>query len=150
MIYVIKEKRSAISILKYFENNSCLFIPPLKTRVIIKEYVVKLFNNAVQFWAIEMQKNEIAGFMACYFNDFDNKTGFITTVSVRKKYQGFGVGKQLLSEAIDYALEHKFIRIILEVHKDNDRALLLYKKIGFRIIENRVNSIMMEKNLENY
>ncbi len=122
----------------------------MTSRVNIQDYVDKIYRNAVQFWAIESQKNEIAGFMACYFNDFDNRTGFITTISVRKDYQGFGIGKRLLSEAIVYALELNFIKLVLDVYKTNDRAIELYKKNGFRAFEITRNNIRMVKLLNNF
>lgn len=150
MISILQENRTANSILEYFENNFFLFVPALTSRVNIQDYVDKIHRNALQFWAIERQKNEIAGFMACYFNDFDNRTGFITTISVRKDYQGFGIGKRLLSEAIVYALELNFIKLVLDVYKTNDRAIELYKKNGFRAFEITRNNIRMVKLLNNF
>ncbi len=53
-------------------------------------------------------------------------------VSVLKAYWGNGIGKQLMVELIDHAKETKIIKVIhLDVRADNEKAIHLYKKLGF-------------------
>jgi len=52
-------------------------------------------------------------------------------VSVRAAYRGKGVGKMLMNKAITFFNESTLHRLELTVVKDNDRAVTLYKKLGF-------------------
>ena len=55
-------------------------------------------------------------------------------ISVDKSMRSHGIGSLLLQELIDWAGENKTIeRIGLNVHGNNDRAVALYKKMGFQI-----------------
>lgn len=56
-------------------------------------------------------------------------------VSVLKEYWGIGIGKQLMKMLIYHAHETKTIKVIrLDVRADNEKAIHLYKKLGFKEI----------------
>jgi len=56
-------------------------------------------------------------------------------MSVLKEYWGLGVGAQLMSALIDFAKSSDKLEIIhLQVRADNERAIALYKKMGFKEI----------------
>ncbi len=46
-------------------------------------------------------------------------------------YRGRGVGRRLISAALEKASQERFIRIELSVHADNMPAIALYEKAGF-------------------
>jgi ribosomal protein S18 acetylase RimI-like enzyme len=52
--------------------------------------------------------------------------------AVLSAYRGRGYGRQILARSIEYALESKPDKVILEVAPENDRALGLYRSVGFR------------------
>ncbi|GFR35547.1 acetyltransferase [Thermobrachium celere] len=55
-------------------------------------------------------------------------------IMVHKDYQGMGIGKALLKEVLDLADNWlKLVRVELCVFVDNDRAINLYKSLGFQI-----------------
>ena len=56
--------------------------------------------------------------------------------TVRKDFRGKGLGSYLLDQAIRKALELNYKNILLFSHEDLKEATGLYKKQGFRIIEN--------------
>jgi ribosomal protein S18 acetylase RimI-like enzyme len=122
------------SIFKHLENCKDNFVPVLEDRVNIREYAEKLFIKSVTFEA--WQNDLLAGLVACYFNDPDRKTGFITSVSVEEKYSGSGIAKELMKMCIDYAVKNKYKEILLDVGSNNSRAINLYDKLGFIIIDN--------------
>ena len=53
--------------------------------------------------------------------------------SIFGEYRGKGLGQQMLNEIIKHYAPNT---IVLFVHKDNYRALHIYKKAGFRIVGN--------------
>ena len=54
-------------------------------------------------------------------------------VSLLKDYWGLGIGKELMEYMIDWAIKGKVVKKInLRVREDNERAIRLYTKLGFK------------------
>jgi len=62
---------------------------------------------------------------------------YVSNVCVDTAHQGRGIGRFLLENIISYARSKHCQSIILDVSKDNERAIYLYKKMGFHIAKNR-------------
>ena len=110
------------------------FNPPLDKTVNIKEYSIKLFDRSVTFEAWVNQS--LAGVVAAYFNDYENKLGFISNVSVCREFLGNGIASELIKNCINYGRENKFREISLKVYKNNASAIYLYDKFNFKITSN--------------
>ncbi|ABQ46370.1 GCN5-related N-acetyltransferase [Thermotoga petrophila RKU-10] len=54
-------------------------------------------------------------------------------ISVKKRYWNIGIGTRMITSAIEWARRNDFIRIQLEVLKSNERAISLYRKLGFEL-----------------
>ncbi len=134
-------------ILNYMNENEEIFIPKLASRLNVKEYSLKLHKYATHFCAYD--NNRLIGLIACYFNDKINQTGFISSASVNKKYQGMGISSTLLNQVISYGKQNKFNKIKLEVRIENKSIVHFYERAGFlEIPKNRNNIIEMELNLK--
>lgn len=118
------------------------FIPPLDERVNIQEYSKKIVEKSVTFeaWANTI----LVGFVAAYFNDIENHSGYITNVSITKSYMGLGIASKLLNLCIGYAREKNFNELKLEVNKDNAPAINFYKRLNFSAIESKSDNILMK------
>ena len=55
-------------------------------------------------------------------------------ISVVRSHWGEGIGTRLMEKIIAFARENSFEIIDLEVRSDNDRAIHLYRKFGFRTL----------------
>ncbi|MDN4603087.1 GNAT family N-acetyltransferase [Paenibacillus sp. F6_3S_P_1C] len=55
----------------------------------------------------------------------------IERIYIKKKFQKHGLGKYLLNQAIETALEHNKKNIWLGVWERNDNAIAFYNKMGF-------------------
>ncbi len=58
--------------------------------------------------------------------------GYITNVAVHPAYRRRGVATALLEQLEKYAESHDMSRITLEVRASNDKAIALYKKMGYK------------------
>ncbi len=67
---------------------------------------------------------EIIGSIACYGNEIDD-------LIVKKEFQNRGYGKQLLLWGMNHIRQTSNEPILLHVAKWNDKAFMLYKKVGF-------------------
>ncbi len=143
--YTKYAKNTAVTgqIIAHLEKASELFVPPLGLRVHIADYGKKIAENCVTFEAWD--GTCLVGLIAAYFNDLENNTGFITSVSVLKEHLGRGIGSKLMEQCAEYAQEHKFREIKLEVFNQNQNAILLYKKSGFKEVETREDLLIMTK-----
>ena len=75
----------------------------------------------------------------------ENHYGFITNVSVIKKYSGAGLASDLLKMCLEYAINHNSTELKLEVNKDNIIALNFYKKHNFTQISLENDSLIMNR-----
>lgn len=74
-----------------------------------------------------VQKNSIVG---TSWLTVDGRRTYIHHFGIHKEYQGKGLSNLLLKKTLEVA-KSIGLQIKLEVHKDNEIALNLYKKVGF-------------------
>ena len=60
---------------------------------------------------------------------------------------GLGIASELMKKCIEFAIQHKFKEISLEVHRDNSSAIHLYEKYGFVYCEGKNDFILMKLNI---
>lgn len=118
------------------------FVPPLAKKVNIREYSARIFENAVTFEA--WSSDTLVGLVAVYFNDPDGTEGYVTSVSTIKQYAGRHIASSLIRLCIDYARQHGFKTVALEVAKANDVAVNLYKRFRFQESEDRQTTVLMK------
>lgn len=127
----------------FFHLKECkdYFIPSLDKTVDIANYSKKIFDKAVRFEAWD--KEVLVGVLAVYFNNLNNRIGYITNVSVLNRYSGRGIASNLIKNCIQYATENNFKEIVLEVNNENESAINLYKKFNFIEIKKENDLITM-------
>lgn len=117
------------------------FIPPLSSEIDIVSYSKKIKKNGIifEYW----KEEELASLIACYFNIYETKIGFITNVSTLPKYYNNSLAKKLMNKVLKYALEKGFQRIKLEVNKENIKANTIYSNFCFKIESECNNKYLM-------
>ena len=144
MQFVKVNKATEIEIYNYLIECDSLFLPTLSTGIDIKEYSKKIHDNANTFEAYD--DNIFVGLVAAYFNKEESFV-FITSVSVKEKYQNQGIMFRLLHQCILKAEIEDYEEIGLHVHKDNHKALTIYIKFGFEIMEKYDNFLFMTRKI---
>lgn len=130
MIIEYKSNTASIkSIHEHLHKCSSLFNPPLDTYVIIEEYAKKLIQKSISFEAWD--GNILVGLAAAYFNDYINKSGFLTNLSILNEYQNQGIASKLTAFVIEYGVNNGFDSINLEVKSINDKVNKFYERQGF-------------------
>jgi ribosomal protein S18 acetylase RimI-like enzyme len=109
------------------------FSPMLSSRVDLVEYSTKLYKFAENFeaWA----QGNLVGMVAAYSNDVNKTRAYISNVSVISDFTGVGIANKLMLKCIQYISDLKFRFIELETSSMNERALNLYRKLGFEQLE---------------
>lgn len=90
-------------------------------------------SQAYQTWIYQEDK-KIVGFLNVLV-DRDNPFGEIRTLGVLPSYRGRGVGKKLLSFALDLLAQNLIPHCRLTVASQNAKALRLYHDLGFGTID---------------
>ncbi len=117
------------------------FIPKLSSRVNIVEYCNKLFKKSK---IISLHKGEmVVGILAIYCNDTFAKEAYISSICLLKDFRGLGYSSILMEKAIKIAKEKNFKFIKLEVGKNNEPAINLYKKFGYKKTDEKSETIIM-------
>ena len=78
-----------------------------------------------------ISETEIIGSVACYGSEIDD-------LIVNKKFQNKGYGKQLLLWGMNNIRQSSNESISLHVAKWNEKALMLYEKVGFNITNTEI------------
>ncbi|MFJ7917219.1 MULTISPECIES: GNAT family N-acetyltransferase [unclassified Lysinibacillus] len=66
---------------------------------------------------------------------------------VLNKYRGLGIGKRLIEKLLEWAENNPYIeKISLGVFSTNERAIALYKKMGFVEEGRKINEIKLQDN----
>jgi len=101
----------------------------------IKQLEKELLHISTQFIFVYLN-DEVAGYLKTNVNDAQSeKMGDesleIERIYIKNKFQRYGLGKYLLSKAIQIALDCNKVKIWLGVWDNNENAIAFYKKMGF-------------------
>jgi ribosomal protein S18 acetylase RimI-like enzyme len=120
------------------------FVPTLSSRVVLPDYALKIFSEAVRFEA--WSGDVLVGLLAAYCNDPDRRVAYITNVSILAERTGEGIARRLLLRCIEHVRAHALRRISLEVASHHGSAIRLYEKCGFSMGE--INGSFSKMNLD--
>jgi ribosomal-protein-alanine N-acetyltransferase len=94
-----------------------------------RTYWSELAQLDTRHYVVAVEGSEVIGYGGlCDYPD----EAFVQTIAVARKAQGAGLGSQLLQALLDEAQRRGHRRVLLEVRADNDRAITLYERFGFR------------------
>lgn len=104
------------------------FIDELGFKQIINDDTESIIN----LFLVAEVNERIVGFSRCEGSKLKRSSHKVEFgVCVLKEYWGYGIGKNLLKEAVNWADLNEIKKITLNVLETNDKAIKLYKKYGF-------------------
>lgn len=69
--------------------------------------------------------------------DLDEDDYYLSDLAVDGKCRGKGIGTFILERSLELARERGCKRVVLDVYLDNESALRLYKRVGFKIFNKK-------------
>lgn len=85
-------------------------------------------------WAFLLMVRDVAVghliLVSFWSNEFGGPMLFVDEIHVHPEHRGQGLGAQALDWALDWARTRGFVRLELEVNRDNHRAMALYRRMG--------------------
>ncbi len=89
-----------------------------------------------------IEDDKLIGFV--YFGIMGNKLD-IWSIQIKKSLWGKGFGKKLMKYILDFAVKKKLKKVVLEVNKNNNKAIRFYERLGFeKINSKKINKIAFE------
>jgi len=138
---MVLEWRNHSSIRKFMRNKEII---PLENHL---KYVESLKHSKDKKYFLVKELNEYIGtidFTEIDLNKKETHLGLYARPNLR------GVGDILMNSIIDYAFNSLEIKVLkLEVLKDNTKAIKLYKRFGFSMVEEDNVYIFMELKYKN-
>lgn len=131
---------TAMQVAAHLRDGESDFVEHLLGQVNIEHYAAKIKKYGCTFEA--WSDNQLIGLVAAYLNK-ENRTGFITNVSVLPGWQSCDIGNQLLCNSILFLEGAGVEQIALEVLGIREKAIRLYSKHGFIISSAEQNTLMM-------
>jgi ribosomal protein S18 acetylase RimI-like enzyme len=107
----------------------------------VEEYIAKLFDKA-QF-SISIDRGVCHGFVAYYCNDETKKIVYISLLLVAPTSRNEGLAQSLILFVLNTARAKGFSKCLIEVAKGNIAATRLYAKLGFSILEDRNDKLLL-------
>jgi len=110
----------------------------LNLPVIYSEDFYRRLTSFTRYSKLYYLKDVLIGAISCKEDTLEDgsKAVYIMTITVLKPYRRYGIGSQLLQQAIEDCARSKKIKVMtLHVQKGNDQAMEFYRKHGFTIKE---------------
>ena len=111
-----------------------------------KESITSTKNHPACIMLLAMDGEEIAGIGTIHSgNKVKSRHQGELGIVVAKKYQGKGIGKELMNNLIDFCRNNGVTtRIQLDTRCDNEVAVKLYEKLGFEIEGKLPNTTLID------
>ena len=123
----LKDKNEYITILKNIDK---MFPIALSYRISLESLAEKtICNGNVLCCYID---GDFAGQIAFYCNDLETKEGYFSTLAVLPQFQGRGIAKALLKEAVEECRKSGMKTVRLYTHSNNATAIKMYNSFGFK------------------
>ncbi len=110
-------------------DNRCLGLPP-STRIAIEHWVDYLAERG--FALVAEIDGRIVGHCSIVPTEDGKKVDL--SIFVHQDYQDRGIGQKLLRNMIEFARKAGFDGIMLVTERSNERALHVYRKLGFQVV----------------
>lgn len=99
-----------------------------------KEYIKKVKSSETSNYFVVMKNNKMIGCIGFNGNTARKMKHYGTIgISVLKEYWGRGIATTLLEKLISWSKEKGIKKINLDVFENNERAIKLYEKFGFKL-----------------
>lgn len=137
---MIKELDNELNLVDELENSF---------NYVLKDIKSDLLNNPFSHYILYFDNNKIVGYLN-YYLMYDRIE--IANFNVLEEYQNKGIGTKLIKFLIDNYRNVE--NITLEVKSDNNKAIHLYEKMGFKKVAIRekyyhgIDGILMERDIK--
>lgn len=125
------------------EEYNGILIPPLTSFVNLAEYAKKVAEYATLVCVYEA--GILVGYCAVYVNN--KEYAYITSIAVQEEKQGNGIGATIWKNVIAEVRKKELTKIMLQVARENKRAIDFYLKQKCEIVKEDSDWLTMQLNI---
>lgn len=116
-----------------YSTSQSLDVYPMKATEEFVEFIILGADTSKGYIMIDKKKEQSIGIISLINIDYKNRSAECIIDIGEKEYWGKGYGREGMKLLLDYAFyEMNLHRMTLRVFSFNERAVRLYKKIGFK------------------
>jgi RimJ/RimL family protein N-acetyltransferase len=145
----LQDAQNYLDLLKELDQESAymLFEPDERSQTLteLEDYLKELTMSQTKTLLVIEEEGTLVGFVEVIGNELKrtrHRAGLV--IGIRKAYQGKGLGKELLGQAIEWAKGSAIKRLELTVMAHNRKALWLYSRMGFSVEGIRKKAIYVD------
>lgn len=134
---------------KLDDETEFMMLEPGERQISVEEqiqHIKQILQRDNQIILVAESENELVGYLAAYGGDFQrNRHSAHIIVGILQDFTGQGIGKTFFSELERWAKLNSIYRLELTVMSHNERAVNLYRKMGFEIEGVKKDSLLVNE-----
>jgi RimJ/RimL family protein N-acetyltransferase len=145
----LQDAKSYLDLLKVLDQESTymLFEPDERSQTLsqLEDHLKDLTMSPVKTIFVAEEEGTLVGFIEVFGDELKRiRHRACLVIGIREAYQGRGLGKELLSQTIEWAKANALNRLELTVIAHNKKALWLFSRMGFTVEGTRRKAMYVE------
>ena len=129
-LYRLEDKEALVSMYAGMSPEALKWGMPPYDRARIERWTSDLTNNIN---LIARSEERVVGHLYMFRTPYERRKGVADLlIYIHQDFQDLGLGTRMMGKAIEIAKERGFHRLGLTVVADNERAINVYEKVGFK------------------
>lgn len=141
----ISDTESFLELSKKIDESGFMLFEPGERKLTVEQQrrsIQKITSEQHSVFFVAEFENRLIGFIAAIGSDLKrNKHSVNLVLGVLEDYRGQGIATSLFNKVFEWAEEVGISRLGLTVIKDNRKAFDLYRKMGFTLEGERIQSL---------
>ncbi|MDW0109715.1 GNAT family N-acetyltransferase [Sporosarcina aquimarina] len=110
-----------------------------------RKSIERILNEKRSVFFVAESEGRLVGYIAALGSDLQrNRHSAYLVLGVLEESQGQGIASELFNQIFEWAKEIEITRLELTVIKENFKAFNLYRKMGFVLEGEKVNSLVID------
>lgn len=141
----VRDAEHFLELCKKIDESGFMLFEPGERQTTVEQQsksIERMLSEPNKMIFVAETENKLVGFLAVIGGDVKrNRHSANVVLGVLEDYQGQGIATKLFNKAFEWAKEVGISRLGLTVMKGNDKAFNLYRKMGFVLEGERVQSL---------
>jgi RimJ/RimL family protein N-acetyltransferase len=143
----VRDAENFIDLIKRIDESGFMMYEPGERKITVEQQrkiIEKFLSDKNSIIFVAEVENKLTGFLTALGSNLKrNQHSAYLVLGVSEEHQGLGIATKLFHHVFEWAKEVGISRLSLTVIKDNIKAIQLYKKMGFILEGEKVQSLII-------
>ena len=144
----LKDTKNYLDLNKKIDESGFMLYEPGEKQITFEQqekFIKRILADNHSTMLVADLDDQLAGFIAAIGNNLKRtQHRAYIVIGLLEDFRGKGIGKSLFEHLFVWARDTGITRLELTVIKENNRAFNLYRKMGFILEGEKVNSLMID------